>query len=104
MATAEQQVKEELTAGLEIHKPRSIAISQRGIKTGTDFANLMSALMSDLIEGRVTPQVGNAVCNAGGRLLKAVEMQQKYGRPSGATADETETKVLTLAPGGDANN
>jgi len=39
----------------------------------------MSALMSDLIEGRVTPNVGNATCNAGGKLLKVVEMEYKYG-------------------------
>lgn len=40
---------------------------------------MMSALMSDLIEGKVTPQVGNATVNAGGKLLKVVEMQMKYG-------------------------
>ena len=35
--------------------------------------------MSDLISGAVKPQIGNAVCNAGGKLLKVVEMQFKYG-------------------------
>ena len=59
--------------------PRSLIVAQKGIKTNTDFANLMSGLMSDLIEGRVTPQVGNATCNAGGKLLKVVEMSYKYG-------------------------
>lgn len=39
----------------------------------------MSAMMSDIVESRVTPQVGNAACNAGGKLLKVVEMQYKYG-------------------------
>lgn len=39
----------------------------------------MSALMGDLIAGRVTPQVGNATCNVGGKLLKIVEMQHRYG-------------------------
>jgi hypothetical protein len=60
-------------------KPRSLKVAQRGIKTASDFANLMSGLMSDLIEGRVTPQIGNATCNAGGKLLKVVEMSYKYG-------------------------
>jgi hypothetical protein len=60
-------------------QPRSLEIAAKGIKTGGDFANLMSALMSDLIEGRVTPSIGNATCNAGGKLLKVVEMQYKYG-------------------------
>lgn len=49
---------------------------------------MMSALMSDLIEGNVTPQVGNATVNAGGKLLKIVELQLKYGKtePSGLRA------------------
>ena len=41
---------------------------------------MMSALMSDLIEGAITPQVGNATVNAGGKLLKVVELQLKYGK------------------------
>jgi hypothetical protein len=73
-------------------RPRSLDIAARGIKTGGDFANLMSALMSDLIEGRVTPNIGNATCNAGGKLLKVVEMQYKYG-----TDGPGQQKILTLA-------
>lgn len=72
--------------------PRSLTIAARGVKTGHDFANLMSALMSDLIEGRVTPQMGNATCNAGGKLLKVVEMQYKYG-----VNGPGQQKILTLA-------
>lgn len=60
-------------------QPRSLKAAESGVKTGHDFANLMSALMSDLIDGRVTPAIGNATCNAGGKLLKVVEMQYKYG-------------------------
>lgn len=40
--------------------------------------------MSDLIEGKMSPAVANAVCNAGGKLLKIVEMQHKYGTPPAA--------------------
>lgn len=52
----------------------------------------MSAVMSDLIEGNMTPAVGNAVCNAGGKILKVVEMQHKYG-----TQHQGKAKVLELA-------
>jgi len=72
--------------------PRSAVIATQGIKTGHDFANLMSALMSDLIDGRVAPNVGNATCNAGGKLLKVVEMQFKYG-----TDGPGQRKTLVLA-------
>ena len=75
-------------------EPRSLAISERGVKTGGDFASLMSALMSDIIGGRVTPQVGNAACNAGGKLLKIVEMQYQYGKQIGTKGD----RVLSLVP------
>ena len=74
-------------------EPRSLGISERGIKTGAQFANLMSAMMSDIISGRVTPAVGNAACNAGGKLLKVVEMQYKFGTQSGNQGD----KILILA-------
>ena len=63
----------------QVATPRSMDIASRGVNTGGQFAMLMSALMSDLIEGRITPSVGNAVCNAGGKLLKVVEMQQRWG-------------------------
>lgn len=60
-------------------QPRCLEIASRGVKTGQDFAAMMSALMSDLIDGRITPMVGNATCNAAGKLLKVVELQHKYG-------------------------
>jgi hypothetical protein len=72
--------------------PRSLKIAEVGVRTGRDFAKLMSALMSDIIEGRVTPNVGNATCNAGGKLLKVVEMQYKYGTDGPGTGE----KVLRL--------
>ena len=44
-------------AGVSVNEkePRSLSISARGVKTGADFANLMSALMSDLIRGTGDP-------------------------------------------------
>jgi len=43
----------------------------------------MSALMSDVLSGRVTPGVANAVCNAGGKLLKITDMSMRYGTTNG---------------------
>lgn len=73
--------------------PRSLAVANAGIKTSHDFSNLMSSLMSDLIDGRIAPNVGNATVNAGGKLLKMVEMQFKYGKNS---AGQENGKVLSL--------
>jgi len=44
----------------------------------------MSALMSDVIEGTISPNVANAAVNAGGKLLKVVEMQYRYASTSNA--------------------
>jgi len=74
--------------------PKSAQHAANGIRTGHDFANLMSALMCDLIEGRVAPSVGNATCNAGGKLLKVVEMQFRYGTQNG---DDSKTLILSVS-------
>lgn len=55
----------------------------------------MSALMSDVIDGSITPVVSNAAVNAGGKLLKVVEMKYKYG----SATTESKPLTLTLAPG-----
>jgi len=52
----------------------------------------MGALMSDIIEGAVSAEVGNATCKAGSNLLKVVEMQYKYG----TVDNQPERKNLVL--------
>lgn len=79
-ATRRQAIPEKPTS-------RAIGIIAAGdVKSGSKFAELMSALMSDLVLGAMTPDVGNATCNAGGKLLKVVEMQHKYGPKGGDLA------------------
>ena len=98
MAKSKQNnVEERAPTSLKIRnaEPRSLGISERGIKTGAQFANLMSAMMSDIVSGRITPAVGNAACNAGGKLLKVVEMQHRYGSQNNGQV----AKSLVLAPG-----
>lgn len=58
----------------------------------------MSALMSDLIDGRVTPNIGNATCNAGGKLLKVVEMEYKYGTRGDGVGKKTLMLAVPAAP------
>ena len=77
-------------------KPRSLAVAAGGVHTGAEFANLMSAVMSDVISGSLSPDVANAACNAGGKLLKVVEMQYKYAPPR---TTGVGTPSLLPAPG-----
>ena len=75
-------------------KPRSLAITETGIRNVSDINNLMSWLICDLLDGRINPPVVNASCNATGKMLKAVEMQFKYGTPRPG-----KEKILALSTG-----
>ena len=86
-----ESVEHQIEKSTEDTQPRCLAIAQKGVRTGSDFAMMMSGLMSDVIEGRVNPGTANAACNAGGKLLKVVEMQMKY-----ATTTSGATKQLDL--------
>lgn len=52
----------------------------------------MSALMTDVIQGSVTPAVVNATCNAGRQLIEVAKLQYRYG-----TSVKGQSKVLELA-------
>lgn len=80
--------------GLEKGTPKSIALAERGIHTGSEFASVMSALLTDTIAGRIDPQVANSVCNISGKLLKVVELQYKYGK----AVDGQTDRMLALTP------
>ena len=73
-------------------QPRSLSIAAKGISSSSDFRDFMSALMSDVISGRVTAQVTNAACNAGGKMLKMVELECHYG-----TRPENKRRTMSLA-------
>jgi len=72
--------------------PRSLAVFETGIQTCGQLASAMSLLMADLISERIGTSVGNAVCNAGSKMLKAVEMQQRFG----VTQKDSGRKELSL--------
>ena len=75
-------------------EPKCVASAERGIRTGADFAGFMSNLISDVVTRRVTPEVANAACNAGGKMLKVTEMQWRHGAPR-----DIHDGTLMLAPG-----
>ncbi len=58
---------------------KALRVTSQGVDTARKYATAMSYLMDDLLSGKVTPDIGNAVCNAGGKMMRAVEMQHKYG-------------------------
>ena len=81
-------------AGRSENANQSTRSSYRGhVKTGADFAEMMSCLMYDLLNDKIHPNRANAICNAGGKLLKMVELERKYGTKKSI---DTEQRTLTL--------
>lgn len=72
--------------------PRCLSIAEGGINTSQIFTNFMSALMADIASMLVAPQYANAMVNAGGKLLKAKELELKYGMK-----DDNGNRILKLA-------
>jgi len=58
--------------------PHSMALAHGGVKTTENYRDVMASLMADILAGRVSPQVANAVCNVGKCLVRVVDMEYKY--------------------------
>lgn len=79
-------------------KARSVAIAEAGVSTGAEFASLMSALIADIAADRIDPRTANSICNAGGKLLKIVELQHKYAGPAAKRASQRPDLLLADPP------
>lgn len=55
----------------------------------------MAALITDVIEEKVSPTVLNAAVNAGRQLIKAAEFNLKYGRKTVASNKTPSLDLLT---------
>lgn len=69
----------EVAATVVTRKPRSSAIAKRGVRTGGDILELMSAMITDVVDGTVSAGTANAAINASGKMLKVVELTHRYG-------------------------
>jgi hypothetical protein len=57
----------------------------------------MGLMMSDAGEGRLTTSEVNAMCNAGGKMIRMVELNYKYGKQGDNGGGR---RTLNLIPGG----
>jgi hypothetical protein len=78
--------------------PQSLEIAKRGIRTANDLAGLMGALIVDLIEGTVAPETSDAICEAAGNLLDAVEIQYDYAAKNNTTDRKNLIVITAEAP------
>src|SRR5262249_41019365 len=55
----------------------SLDLARRGVSSSEGFRNLMCSMMTDVIQGKISPDVVNAACNAGRGLLRMIEMEYR---------------------------
>lgn len=75
-------------------RQNSAPIAAAGIRSGRDLADLMSAIISDVVTGAIQPNTANAACNAAGKLIKVVELELKHGRKTLILSDKP-TRAIT---------
>ena len=59
-------------------------LADTGVSDSRKCANVLGAIALDVLQERITPQVGNTACNAIGKLIQIKTLEIKYGTsPSG---------------------
>lgn len=79
--------------------PRCTATFDRdgGLTTSRELVQGLSEMMGDLAAGRITNGRANAICNAAGKILTTIKLEQQYGsRPPG---DGATLPILQLVDG-----
>jgi hypothetical protein len=85
----------------KVRPTRSLTIAKAGLRTGFDTINMLTATITDVLEEEITTNQANVVVNAIGKVLKVVELQQKYGKPKADGRDRDlvlSGQPLTVAP------
>jgi hypothetical protein len=68
----------------ESDSARQLAVAANNIKTAADFARFMASLMAALVSGDIDHKTADSICKTANTLLKAVEMQAKFGNTNRA--------------------
>ena len=73
---------------------RSLGIARGGLRSGFDTINMLTATITDVLEEEITTNQANVVVNAIGKVLKVVELQQKYGKPKGTDGRDRDLVLI----------
>lgn len=74
----------------------SLAIARGGLKTSAQLTALNCAVISDLLESRMTSSVANAIGSQCARILKTKEMEFRYGQPRQGNGGTAASKTFLL--------
>lgn len=70
-------------------RPHSLDVHRRGIRTASDVIDFMTAMIGDVFEDRLSVEKAKTANSSMGRVLKAAEMQQRYGRQVGRNGEKS---------------
>lgn len=71
--------------------PRSYKVAARGVRTAGDLSSLLSDLIFDLADYRISPSIAYPMIYASGKMLRVVDVRQRHG-----TSGLDGTKMLNL--------
>lgn len=80
-------------------QPRSLALAQNEIRTTRDYGQLMAALITDVIQEKISPTVLFAAVAAGRQMVKVAELNLRYGNPKKQVQNENNKPCLNLLSG-----
>jgi len=80
MSTKKRTVKGNATSKAEppiSANARSPRVAENGIPTTREFNNLMESVIDDLLHGRLSPRVANAVNSSSGKMWDVLKFRAK---------------------------
>jgi hypothetical protein len=81
---------EELLDGSTERPPRTLKYAKQGIKNSHDLAKFLSAMMTDLIDGRVAPKAGKAACKEAFDIIYHPEHPEQFKGKQSVTTNTTK--------------
>ena len=52
----------------------------KGIRTSRDLVEALTCVFAEVVTGEMSPEVANTLCKSADRLIRVVELEQRYGR------------------------
>lgn len=75
-----------LASPQEPNDSKSLEVIRQGIQTTDDFLRLSGAMLSDLVEGKMTTEVGNTMSQVARNMLQMLKLKLIFEKPTPQSA------------------
>ena len=97
--TVSETASPENPKSVENQQSRSVILAQNEIRTTRDYGKLMAALITDVIQEKISPTILFAAVSAGRQMVRVAELNLKYGNPKSQVPEPNNEKSLNLLSG-----